>query len=80
MTQKRCSAVGSVSADPEREEEISAPPEADNVPLVTCRKCCPVPLGDGCHFPESVVWKRGVSQFFFVSQRHKMWTQSLIIF
>lgn len=62
MTQKRCRAAGSVSADPEREEEISAPTEADNVPLVTCRKSCPVPLGDECHFPESVVWNPTASQ------------------
>lgn len=57
MTQKRCRAAGSVSADPEREEEISAPTEADNVPLVTYRKSRPVPLGDECRLfgiPEQV--------------------------
>lgn len=79
VTQKRCRAVGSVSADPQREDEISAPTEADNVPLVTRRKCCSVVLGDGCRFPESVVWKRGASQLFFISQRYKMWTKSLMM-
>lgn len=45
VTQKRFRAVGSVSADPQREDEISAPTEADNVPLVARRKCFSVVLG-----------------------------------
>lgn len=78
MTQKHCRATGSVSADPEREEEISAPTEADNVPLVTPGKSCLVPLGDGCHFPESVVWNPRASQLFFVSQRYKNVSKTLV--
>lgn len=78
MTQKHCRAAGSVSADPEREEEISAPTEVDNVPLVTRRKSCPVPLSDRCHFPESVVWNPKASQLFFISQRYKNVSKILV--